>query len=83
MGFDPGAPEGDKTVETTVVATLPPEQRVILVGCMNPKMIKSVVGAAKRNDVEVVMLESREVHLTCQFLCRSRHIQHCHSQELR
>ena len=61
MCFDPGAPEGDKTVETTVVATLPPEQRVILVGCMNPKMIKSVVGAAKRNDVEIVMLDDKVV----------------------
>ena len=40
---------------------LTPEQRVILVGCMNPKLIKSVVMAAKKNDVEVVMLDNKVV----------------------
>lgn len=61
VGFDPGAPEGDKTVETTMKGSevvkqeevLAPGQSVILVDCMNQKMIKSVTTAEKKQGVEV------------------------------
>lgn len=59
VGFDPGAPSGDKTVKQEEV--LAPEQSVILVGCMNKKMIKSVTTAAKKQGVEVVMLNDKVV----------------------
>lgn len=69
VGFDPGAPEGDKTVETTIKdgevvkqeEVLTPGQSVILVGCMNQKMIKSVTTVAKKQGVEVVMLNDKVV----------------------
>lgn len=69
VGFDPGAPEEDKTVKTTMKGgevvkqeeVLAPGQSVILVGCMNQKMIKSVTTAAKKQGVEVVMLNDKVV----------------------
>lgn len=69
VGFDPGTPEGDKTVKTTMKGgkvvkqeeILTPGQSVILVGCMNQKMIKSVTTAAKKQRVEVVMLDDKIV----------------------
>ena len=59
VGFDPGVPSGDKTVKQEEVLT--PRQSVILVGCMNQKMIKSVTTAAKKQGVEVVMLNDKVV----------------------
>lgn len=69
VGFDPGAPEGDKTVKTTMKGdevvkqeeVLAPGQSVILVGCMNQKMIESVTASAKEQGVEVVMLSDKVV----------------------
>ena len=59
VGVDPGVPSGDKTVKQEEV--LEPRQSVILVGCMNQKMIKSVTTAAKKQGVEVVMLNDKVV----------------------
>ena len=69
VGFDPGAPEGDKTVKTTMKGgkvvkqeeVQAPGQSVILVGCLNPKMIKSINTEAKKQGVEVVMLSDKVV----------------------
>ena len=69
VGFDPGAPEGDKTVKTTMKGgeivkqeeVQVPGQSVVLVGCLNPKMIKSINTAAKKQGVEVVMLSDKVV----------------------
>ena len=69
VGFDPGVPEGDKTVKTTIKGgkvvkqeeILTPGQSVILVGCMNHRMIKSVTTAAKKQGVDVVMLDDKIV----------------------
>ena len=69
VGFDPGAPEGDKTVKTTMKGSeivkqeevQAPGQSVVLVGCLNPKMIKSINTEAKKQGVEVVMLNDKVV----------------------
>ena len=69
VGFDPGAPEGDKTVKTTMKGgeivkqeeVQAPGQSVVLVGCLNPKMIKSINTEAKKQGVEVVMLSDKVV----------------------
>lgn len=40
----------------TAPSSLPLEQSVVLVGCMNPRMTRSIAAAAKRQGVEVVRL---------------------------
>ena len=46
-------------VDTTKPLT--PGQAVVLVGCLNPKMIKSINTSAKKQGVEVVMLDDKIV----------------------
>lgn len=43
------------------VAPLAPAQSVVLVGCLNPRMIKSINTAAKKQGVEVVTLNEKVV----------------------
>ena len=50
-----------KQDDVRAVTTLPVEQSVVLVGCMNPRVIGSVESAAKEQGVEVVRLSDKVV----------------------
>ena len=49
-----------ETVQET--ASLTPDQKVLIVGCTNAKVKKSVQALAKRNDVELVFLDDKVVY---------------------
>lgn len=53
--------EKETVKEKVETAPLAPGQAVVLVGCLNPKMIKSINTAAKKQGVEVVMLSDKVV----------------------
>jgi len=48
-----------KEVQPEVKQQLSPEQSVILLSCLNPRVSKDVLDSSKRNGVEVVVLEDR------------------------
>lgn len=53
--------ENEIVKEKVETAPLAPGQAVVLVGCLNPKMIKSISTAAKKQGVEMVMLNDKVV----------------------
>lgn len=52
----------NEMVEETTEVTVPEEHKVAMVSCLNPTMLTSIKRSAKRNGVELVLLEDRVIH---------------------
>ena len=52
----------DNEAESAKKRILPPEQKVLMMACLNPIVARIAIDSAKENDVEVVILEDQIIH---------------------